>query len=102
MTPNATPDISSMLSSNIAIPQHVVYRTFPSETVVLNLETCNYHGLNATAGEMLKALESAACVRDAAAILAERHPESSAAIEADLCELCVLLLERGLVEVDGG
>ena len=28
------------------IPQHVVFRGFATETVVLNLETGKYHGLN--------------------------------------------------------
>ena len=41
------------LASKVTRPQHVVYRSFPSETVVLNLQTGSYHGLNATAGRML-------------------------------------------------
>ena len=38
-------------------PSHVVYRTFVTETVALNIETGQYHGLNATAGRMLEVLE---------------------------------------------
>jgi hypothetical protein len=103
MTPDTTmPNSASPLASSIKVPQHVVYRSFPSETVVLNLETGKYHGLNATAGAMLEALERAACVRDAAAALAESYEQPREVIERDVCELCQLLLERGLVEVDGG
>jgi hypothetical protein len=49
---------------------------------------------------MLDALQRAACVRDAAAALAETYGEPREVIERDLCELCGLLLERGLVELD--
>lgn len=91
----------SLLTSNVKVPQHVVYRSFPAETVVLNLETGKYYGLNATAGRMLEALEQAACVRDAAAALTESYEQAQSAIERDLCELCQSLLERGLIETDG-
>jgi hypothetical protein len=100
--PNTMPDSSTaLLTSKIRVPQHVVYRSFPSETVVLNLETGKYHGLNSTAGAMLEALEQAACVRDAAVALAESYAQPQDVIERDLCELCRSLLERGLIDTDG-
>jgi hypothetical protein len=92
---------SSLLASKVSVPQYVVYRSFPSETVVLNLETGKYHGLNATAGRMLEALEKAVTVRDAAIDLAASYDQPQATIELDLCELCNALLERGLINVDG-
>jgi hypothetical protein len=101
-TPETTTGDSPLLAAKVTVPQHVVYRSFPTETVMLNLQTCKYHGLNTTAGRMLDALQHAACVRDAAAALAETYGEPREMIERDLCELCELLLERGLVEVDGG
>ncbi len=101
MIPRTVTDTSSLLTANVKVPQHVVYRSFPSETVVLNLQTGKYHGLNATAGRMLDALERAACVRDAAAELAPGYEQPQSLIENDLCELCASLLERGLIETDG-
>jgi len=102
MTPDTVTDPSTLLASNVEVPQHVVYRSFPSETVVLNLQTGRYHGLNATAGRMLEELERAACVRDAAAALAEGYKRAQELVEHDLCELCCALLERGLIEAHGG
>lgn len=96
------PSNSELLASKIRLPQHVVYRSFPAETVVLNLQTGKYHGLNATAGQMLGALEQAESVRNAATALAEEYGLPPSVIEADLCELCNSLLERGLIETDGG
>jgi hypothetical protein len=102
MIPETVPASSSLLASKVKVPLHVVYRSFPSETVVLNLQTGRYHGLNATAGQMLDALKRAASVRDAAAELAKAYGQPQSVIEQDLCELCSSLLGRGLIETDGG
>jgi Coenzyme PQQ synthesis protein D (PqqD) len=102
MSPNTVPETTSLPDARISLPQHVVYRSFPSETVVLNLHTGKYHGLNATAGRMLEALEQAACVREAAAAVADDYEQQQAVVEQDMCELCCLLLDRGLIEIDGG
>ena len=100
MTPDTVADSTSLLRSRIKVPQHVVYRSFPSETVVLNLQTGKYHGLNATAGRMLTVLEGASSVRDAAVALAESYEQDREVLEHDLCVLCQALLERGLIEAD--
>jgi hypothetical protein len=94
------PDTSLLPTSVVAVPRHVVYRSFPSESVVLNLQTGKYHGLNATAGAMLEALEKGSNIRQAAALLAERYAKPPATIEQDVLELCRLLLERGLIELE--
>jgi hypothetical protein len=101
MTPETLTDTSALLASKLKVPQHVVYRSFPSETVVLNLQTGRYHGLNATAGRMLEEIERAACVRDAAVALADSYSCAQDTLEHDLCELCRALLERGLIEAHG-
>jgi hypothetical protein len=101
MISEPVPDTSSLLATKVKVPQHVVYRSFPSETVVLNLQTGRYHGLNATAGQMLDALTRADCVRAAATELASAYAQPRDVIESDLCELCTSLLERGLIETDG-
>jgi hypothetical protein len=99
--PDSLTDDSSLLASKAKVPQHVVYRSFPSETVVLNLQTGKYHGLNVTAGTMLDELGRANSVSDAATALAATYAQDRGVIERDLCRLCEALLERGLIEVDG-
>lgn len=93
--PNVTPN------STVHVPEHVVYRPFAAETVLLNLETGHYHGVNPTGGRMLEALEKAGTVREAAAQLAEEYDQPRDGVEQDLCAFCADLVERGLVEVDG-
>ena len=100
MSTKTTPD-ASLLSAGVRVPEHVVYRSFPAETVVLNLQTGTYHGLNPSAGRMLRALEQAGSVRAAAIALAHGYDASQDTIERDLCDLCDALSERGLIEIDG-
>jgi Coenzyme PQQ synthesis protein D (PqqD) len=88
-----------ILSARPSVPDHVVYREFVNETVVLNLETGTYHGLNPSGGKMLETLGSAESVRDAAATLAAQYGQPLPEIEEDLHEFCLRLHELGLVEL---
>lgn len=89
-------------SARARVPAHVVYRSFPGETVLLNLTTGTYHGLNATAGRMLEELEHAQSIGDAAARVAIEFAQPPTLVERDLRALCGELLERGLLSVEDG
>jgi hypothetical protein len=90
---------SNLLDTKLVVPQNVVHRAFPTETVLLNLNTGKYHGLNPTAGRMFELLvETGGKPRDVAARLAHDFELPVEAVEADLSELCVGLIERGLLE----
>ena len=95
----SSPSDQELLASRARLPQHVVHRSFVAETVVLNLRTGKYHGLNPTAGRMLEALEATDSVAAAVPGLAEEYGVEPAQIEADLIQLCRGLLERGLIEI---
>jgi PqqD family protein of HPr-rel-A system len=83
------------------IPQHVVYRGFASETVLLNLETGKYHGLNPTGGRMLEVLDKTPDIDEAATKLAAQFGVAQDEIRQDLLQFCEDLAERGLLELDG-
>jgi Coenzyme PQQ synthesis protein D (PqqD) len=87
-----------LLDRDFRVPDHVVYRSFALETVVVNLERGVYHGLNPTAGRMLETLERSSSGRAAAATLAEELGQPRARVELDLAAFCADLLERGLIE----
>jgi coenzyme PQQ synthesis protein D (PqqD) len=97
--PTARPPLESILAARAVVPGHVVYRGFVHETVVLNLETGQYHGLNPSGGAMLESLERAATVREAATALAGRYGRPPNEIEQDIYEFCLHLLDRGLIEL---
>lgn len=95
-------DQQALLGSRVSIPEHVVYRDFPDETVILNLETGKYHGLNATAARILEVLDSGVLLRDAIDTLASDYEQPRDLIERDVLALCQALRERGLIEQDAG
>jgi hypothetical protein len=86
------------LSSRVRVPEHVVHRDFPDESVALNLESGMYHGLNATAAKMLAELESSASVEAAIERLTAEFGQPREVIERDVLDLCRSLAERGLIE----
>jgi hypothetical protein len=94
----ASTSTSDLLAARVRLPQHVVCRSFVAETVVLNLQTGRYHGLNPTAGRMLEALQAAPTVGGAIPELAGEYNVEQEQIQRDLLALASGLLERGLIE----
>lgn len=83
-----------------SVPEQVVHRAFGEQTVLLNLETGQYHGLNATGRRIFELLvENGGTTGVAAQIAAEYGIDESIA-SADLDELCTSLQARGLLEID--
>lgn len=87
-------------AATIRLPQHVVFRPFPTETVVLNLDSGRYHSLNLVGGRMLEVLDDVGSFRAALGLLqAEFSDQDPAVVEADLLKFCRDLQTRGLIEV---
>lgn len=91
-----------ILDRAISLPEHVVLRAFAEQTVLLNLQSGNYHGLNSVAARMLEAVQTAATPRAAVAGLASDYDQPEAVVEKDLAVLLEGLAERGLVVADSG
>jgi hypothetical protein len=94
-----TPD-EELLRARMSVPEHVVYRDFPDETVILNLDSGMYHGLNATAARMLETLDSGIPVGAAIDSLAAEFAQPREVIERDVLSLCRALGDRGLIAHD--
>lgn len=90
-------DDETMLSWRVRVPEHVVYRDFADETVILNLETGMYHGLNRTAAQMLEALQASDSVRRAIDGLTDDFGQPHEVIQRDVLGLCRALSQRGLI-----
>ena len=86
--------------TRVTIPQHVVFRAFVEETVVLNLESGRYHGLNPTAGRMLELLGELGEVDAVAERIAEETGTPAERVVEDLHGFCTSLADRGLIEVE--
>jgi len=95
--PDRSPEI---LESRVVVPTHVVYRSFEGETLLLNLDSGQYHGLNETGGRMLELMKDThGTVREAIVALADEYGVDAAEIEPDLIAFCRDLADRGLVEL---
>jgi len=86
-----------LLNSRLRVPDHVVHRSFEEETVVLNLDSGVYHGLNPTAARMLAQIDTSDSVAAAVDALAEEFGQPRERIERDVLALCQALEERGLI-----
>jgi hypothetical protein len=83
------------------LPDNVVVRPLVRETVVLNLETGQYHGLNPTAGAILEMLGSGLSVAEVADRLAAKTGGTPRhEVLAAVRKTCSALLARELLTVD--
>ena len=89
---------SNLKEARITIPQHVVHRVFPTETVLLNLNTGRYHGLDPTAGTMFEVIAESENLSQAAASLSEDRGLPLDVVARDLQDLCLSLIDQGLLE----
>lgn len=92
----SSPDFGS---ATLRVPASVVIRAFPAETVALNLATGTYHGLDPGAGRMLELLARVGCLSTTAQRIAAEARKPAGEVERELREICLALMERGLLEV---
>jgi hypothetical protein len=90
---------AALLAAHVRVPEHVAYRNLVHETVVLNLATGEYHGIDPTGGRVLDLLARDATLGAAAQALADQCDRPLADVERDVCAVCEDLRERGLIEV---
>lgn len=85
---------------SVRIPKHVVFRSFGSETVLLNLNTGQYHGLRGAGGRMLEVMAVTPDFDAAARQVADEYGQPLAEVERDMRQLCAALAERSLIELE--
>jgi Coenzyme PQQ synthesis protein D (PqqD) len=95
-------DDASLLAARAVVPQHVAQREFAEQSIALNLQTGEYHGLNPTAARMVEMVAERPTVADAIKPIATAFDQPSEVIERDLLKLCRRLAERGLIELHVG
>lgn len=100
--PEVAITMAQLTASKVSVPAYVVYRDFAHETVLLNLRTGKYHGLNPSGGVILTTLESEPTVAGAIEVIARRYGRHTEEIEQDVYDFCVDMLERSLIELADG
>jgi hypothetical protein len=86
-------------SDRLMVPAHVLVRHLDGETVLLNLETEKYFGLDATATRMWELMTHLPSIEAAYRALAEEFEVEPEDLRNHLAELTGQLVENGLLQV---
>jgi len=84
-------------SERALVPSHVLIRFLDQESVLLNLETERYFGLDAVGTRMWQVVTTAATVEAALAQLVEEYDTTPETLRTDLTNLLRHLVENGLI-----
>lgn len=96
-----SPALDIDLDARVRITEHVVRQAFAIETVMLNLQTWQYHSIDPLGARMLDVLQASDSVRLAAGVLARELGHEAAKLEAMLARFCLRLAAQELVRIDG-
>jgi coenzyme PQQ synthesis protein D (PqqD) len=88
--------------TRVRLTENVVHRSFGAETVLLNLDTGQYHGLRGSGGRMLEVLGETPDLDEAAARIAAEFAHPLDEVRRDLEALCRELADRSLLVIDAG
>lgn len=90
---------SQVKSSRITVPDHVVFRVFAHEIVLLNIDTGQYHGIPGSGGRVFEVLLEASDLQAAWRDLTAEFDADEAIIRDDLVEFCEDLVFHGLIHL---
>jgi hypothetical protein len=87
--------------SVLSAPEHVLVRKAGDETVLLNLRSEHYYGLEGVGARFWELVEAHKTFGEAVDVLLTEYDISVDALTDDLAELSMDLRENGLLLVDG-
>ncbi len=86
-------------ANRVVVPEYVLVRHLDGESVLLNLETEKYFGLDATGTRMWQLVTAAPTVDAAYVQLLEEFEVEPSLLRTNLSELLSGLLENGLLSI---
>jgi Coenzyme PQQ synthesis protein D (PqqD) len=87
------------LADRVVVPTNVLIRFLDKESVILNIETERYFGLDETGTRMWQVVTAAPNIEAACQQLLEEYDVKPEALRSDLTELLSTLIENGLLQV---
>jgi hypothetical protein len=93
-------DWEGLRRCRVVVPDHVVFRGLAEETILLNIDTGHYHGLDRVGGRFFEVIRESDGLGAASLRLAAEYGQPLPQIEADLIRFCVDLESRGLIELE--
>jgi Coenzyme PQQ synthesis protein D (PqqD) len=86
-------------ADRVIVPSHVLIRFLDKESVILNIDTERYFGLDETGTRMWQIATSAQNIESACQQLLDEYDVKPEALRSDLTDLLGKLIENGLLQV---
>jgi hypothetical protein len=84
----------------VLLPRDVLISNVQDESVILNLDSERYFGLDEVGTRFMTLLTTSATIQAAFDVLIEEYDVDAAVLRQDLSEMLERLLEQGLVKVE--
>lgn len=94
--------MSLSFNQRVSVPENVMFRELDGEAVILDLDRESYYGLDEVGTRMWLAVTGAESIEQAFGGLAREYEVEPDTLRQDLDELLGTLVDRGLLQVDGG
>jgi hypothetical protein len=98
-TPTSGEEYLLTRDARLKIPEQVIARQVGDETVLLNLESGTYFGLDPVGSRFLELLQADGALAAVIAPMLEEFEVTEARLEADLLQFAEEMLASGLLEV---
>jgi len=89
--------MAGSMTMRVTSPKHVLVRTFENESVLLNLDSESYHGLDDVGTRMWQALTSSENIEAAYQKLLADYEVDPALLRQDLDDFVAKMVQRGLL-----
>jgi hypothetical protein len=90
---------SDMKRCQVSVPQHVVFRDLADETVILNINTGQYHSVDRVGARFFEVMRDVPALELAIGPLAGEFEQPFAVIETDLAAFVGEMVELGVIEL---
>jgi len=87
-------------SDRVTVPDDVLISNLQDESVLLNLDSERYYGLDDVGTRMLSALSTSSSIEAAYELLREEYDVEGEVLRRDLLSLVEKLLNQGLVKIE--
>lgn len=94
-----TPSLTHTSGLTVRVPAHVMLQELDGETVLLNLDSELYLGLNESGTRIFKSLDEADTIEAAYRDLLDRYDVEPERLRQELDRMLAELFEHGLLEV---
>jgi hypothetical protein len=86
----------------VRVPEHIHWRRFDSELVLVDLKVGEYYGLNDVAADAFERLAQGQAMSEIISGLLERYEVTPVELQKDVDDLVGVLIDLGLLVADAG